>query len=152
MDAFAKFSLTTMIAIAPTTMAAADSPPADAKPVVEIVQRLEKEGYAPVTGFSFDDGNWEFEVSREGASRELTVDPMSGEILGEYADDVDPRPPKGAMPLSELLLGLQKAGYADVHEASFERRVWEIEIYRDGAERELQVDPITGKVTGDRAD
>lgn len=152
MNMLRQFSLAAVLGTSSVAGVFADSPLPGAKPIVEIVQRLEKEGYSPVTGFSFDDGVWEVEVSKGNASLELVVDPQSGATLNEYPDDVDPRPPKGTMPLSELLLGLQKAGYDNFHDASFERRYWEIELYRDGVERELQVDPATGKVVADRVD
>lgn len=125
----------------------------DLLPMVKIVQRLEKDGYGPFTELSMDDGNWEVEVRKQDASLELTVDPVSGKVLSEHRDDAEPTPRADAMTLSELLQTVTNSGsYQDFEEVSFERRYWEIEVYRDGQKRELHVDPMTGKVIADRID
>ncbi|HEY8503283.1 MAG TPA: PepSY domain-containing protein, partial [Gemmataceae bacterium] len=89
---------------------------------------------------------------KDGAAYELTVDGRSGRILSEHRDDAEPRPPRGARPLSQILHLLIKAGYTNIHDVSFERRYWEIEAYRGDGKRELHVQPTTGEVIRDRRD
>ena len=122
-------------------------------PMIEIVQHLEKDGYGPFSELSMDDGRWEIEVRKQSQSLELTVDPTSGKVLSEHRDDSEQTPGKDAMALSRLLQTVSKNGsYQDFEEVSFERRYWEVEVYRDGQKRELHVDPITAKVIADRID
>jgi hypothetical protein len=148
----AKPLLLAAVAVAPATVRSDDVRPADAKTMLEIVQSLEDAGYGPVVDVSFDDGGWEVEAYKGGASVELAVDPTSGDILSEHRDDSEPRPPEGSRKLSEVLTALEKAGHSKFDEASFERRYWEVETHRDNAKYELHVDPKTAEVITERID
>ncbi len=141
-----------LVAAAPLTMVIADQPPADAKPILKIVEQLENQGYGPFIELSFDDGVWEVEVYRQDTPYELAVDPRSGEILSEHRDDAEPRPPRDALPLSKILRTLEKKGYNRISEVSFERRYWEIELLRADGKHEIHVSPKTGEVIHDRLD
>jgi uncharacterized membrane protein YkoI len=121
--------------------------------MIEIVQQLEKDGYGPFSELSMDDGNWEVEVRKQGESVELTVDPINGKVLSEHRDDAEQTPGRDAMALSTLLqIVSDNGGYKNFDEVSFERRYWEIEVYKNGQKRELHVDPRTAKVVADRLD
>jgi len=135
-------------------LAFADPPPAaGAKSMLKIVTSLEKAGYGPFTDVSFDDGHWEVEVYKNGVEYELRVDPASGKVIAEDRDDDnDAHPTADMKPLSAILQSLQSAGFNPIREVSFERRHWEIEATQNGAKRELHVDPMTAKVTANRAD
>lgn len=65
---------------------AGERPPADAKPLVEIIQSLEAQGYLPITEISMDDGVWEVEAYKDNVERELRVNPVTGEILSDRKD------------------------------------------------------------------
>jgi uncharacterized membrane protein YkoI len=136
----------------PAAIRADESPPADGKQLLEIVRGLEEQGYAPIIETSFDDGVWEVEAYKNEAAFELSVNPTSGEVVSEHPDDGDPKPPADALPLSSIIEGLEKAGYSDVNDLSFERHIWEVEATRESTKRELRVDPKSGKVISDRAD
>ncbi|MEX1040521.1 MAG: PepSY domain-containing protein [Pirellulaceae bacterium] len=121
--------------------------------LLEVVERLEAAGYAPLTEISMDDGAWEVETRKEGESVELTVDLVSGKVLAEHRDDPETVPPADAMRLSKLLRIVLKDGtYKNLDEVSFERRYWEIEVYKDRQKRELYVDPMTANIVSDRVD
>lgn len=130
----------------------ADQPPSGAKPVVEIVERLEHQGFGPFAEISFDDGVWEVEVYKDDAPLELAIDAESANILSEHRDDAEPRPPRDALSLSRLLRQLEKAGYGAISEVSFERRFWEIETLRPDGKHEIHVNPATGEIINDRLD
>nr|WP_320015957.1 PepSY domain-containing protein [uncultured Desulfobacter sp.] len=66
---------------------AGERPPADSKPIVEIIQTLETQGYAPITEISMDDGLWEVEAYKNNEERELRVNPLTGEILSDRRDN-----------------------------------------------------------------
>jgi len=66
---------------------AGERPPADAKPLVEIIKTLEAQGYAPIAEISMDDGVWEVEAYKNNEERELRVNPLTGEILSDRKDD-----------------------------------------------------------------
>ena len=121
--------------------------------MIEIVQRLEKDGYGPFAELSMDDGNWEVEARKRDAPLELTVDPISGDVLSEHRDDAEQTPPVGSMRLSKLLETVsENGGYQEFDEVSFERRYWEVEVLKDGQKHELHVDPLTATVIADRLD
>ncbi len=119
---------------------------------MEIVEQFEHQGYGPFIELSFDDGFWEVEVYKQDAPYELAVDARSGKTLSEHRDDAGPRPPRDAQPLSRILRGLEKAGYAEIEEVSFERRYWELEVLRADGKHEIHVDPKTGAIINDRLD
>lgn len=123
-----------------------------AKTLVEIVSTLEESGYGPVIDVSFDDGGWEVESYKGETCVELFIDSKTGKILSEHRDDAEAKPPTDGLKLSELLQVVEKAGYERIVEASFGRKAWEVEAYRDGVKRELRVDPTSGEIISDRAD
>ncbi len=146
------FAALAAIAVVPMSFVLADRPPEGARPIVEIVEQLEKQGYGPFSELDFDDGNWEVEVYKGDAPYELTVDPRNGKVLAEFRGDAEPRPPRDAQPLSQILRSVLKAGYTDIHDVSFERRYWELEAFRDNGKYEVHVQPATGEILRERRD
>ncbi len=144
-------SFVTIVAVS-TSLVLADHPAADDKPIVEIVQQLEKQGYGPFSELDFDNGNWEIEVYKDDVAYELAVEGRSGKILSEHRDDAEPRPPRDAQPLSQILHSLTKNGYTQIHDVSFERRYWEIEAFRQDLKYEIHVHPTTGELISERRD
>lgn len=136
----------------PLSVVLADRPKAEVKPVVEIVERLEQQGYGPFIEVSVDDGYWEVEVYKKDTPYELAVEGRSGRVLYEHRDDAEPRPPGEAQSLSRILRTLIKAGYTNIDEVSFERRYWEIEAFRENGKHEIHVHPTSGEVISDRRD
>lgn len=124
----------------------------DSKPIVEVVEQLEKDGYGPFSDISFDLGHWEIEVFKQDVPYELVVDGTTGKVLSEHRDDADSRPPKEALPLSRVLRTLIEAGATSIDDVSFERRYWEVELHRQDGKREVLVHPVTGEVVSDRLD
>jgi len=60
-----------------------ETPPANAKPLSEVIKVLEDQGYRTITEVEFEDGVWEIEVHQsDGKEIEIKVDPVSGEIKG----------------------------------------------------------------------
>lgn len=121
--------------------------------MIDVVQRLESDGYGPFTELSLDNGNWEIEVRKQAESLELIVDPASGRVISEHRDDSEIAPPGNSMKLSQLLKTVaQDETYQRFEEVSFERRYWELEVFKDGRKWELHVDPVTARIVAERAD
>jgi len=57
-------------------------PPANARPLSEIVRILESEGHTVIPEIRFDDWVWIARVYRSGLEFEVQIEPLSGEILG----------------------------------------------------------------------
>ena len=58
-----------------------ESPPANAKPLSEIIKSVEDKGYKTITELEFDDGVWQVEVHQpDGKEVHIKVDPVSGAI------------------------------------------------------------------------
>ena len=51
-----------------------------------VVNRLEKEGYTPISEVEFEDGVWEIEAAKDGDTAELVVELVSGQIKIRTAD------------------------------------------------------------------
>ncbi len=158
MNALHSFLAVGLVSGVAATLAAAQAPsavgndaaPATAKGIIEVVEQLEAKGYGPIVDIDFDRGNWEVEAYKGDVQFELVVDGRSGQVLHEYRDDAEPRPPQGALSLSRLLKTLKAAGYDQFEDASFERRYWDVDCHRNDGPHDLHVDPITAKVVSDR--
>jgi len=58
-----------------------ETPPANAKPLSEVIKALEDQGYRTITEVEFEDGVWEIEVHEtDGKEIKLKVNPVSGEV------------------------------------------------------------------------
>ncbi|WP_290583142.1 PepSY domain-containing protein [Ketobacter sp.] len=66
---------------------AGERPPAGSKPLVDIIQALEAQGYSPITEISMDNGVWEVEAYKNNEERELRVNPLTGEVVSDRLDD-----------------------------------------------------------------
>lgn len=67
------------LAVAPA-MAQVSRPPADSKPLSEIIKMLEDAGFAPYD-VEFKAGRWHVDaMNKEGQRRDLRVHPATGEI------------------------------------------------------------------------
>ena len=56
-------------------------PPANAKPLSEIIKAAEDKGYKVISEVEFDDGVWEIEAHQpDGKEVHVKVDPLSGAI------------------------------------------------------------------------
>ena len=59
-----------------------EAPPANAKPLSEIVRSLEDQGYNDVERIKFDDNVWVIDVHRAGGKKiKLHVNPVSGQVV-----------------------------------------------------------------------
>lgn len=134
-------------------LAAADAPPpAGSLPLATILQKVEQGGYQAVTEVSFDDGEWEVEAMEGTRPVGLRIVPATGEIRSVHADEPHPAVPAKALPLADVLKGLETAGYTTITKLELETTGWEVECHKSGQPRELVVDPLTAKVLSDRAD
>jgi len=58
-----------------------ETPPANAKPLSEIIKSIEDKSYGSITDVEFEDGVWELEVHQPGGKEmTLKVDAISGTI------------------------------------------------------------------------
>lgn len=62
-------------------------PPADALALSEIIGAVKEAGFANVADISFEGRSWEIEATRDNKKRELHVDPSSGKVISDRADD-----------------------------------------------------------------
>lgn len=126
--------------------------PAQALPLSSVLREVEKQGFTPVCEVDFDDGLWEIEAFSQGEAVEINVDPATGKVVHQQADEPKPAPASPQPSLSQLAMELEKQGFSPIVEISREAKGCEVEAYRDGVRRELLVDPASGKVISDRVD
>ncbi len=67
--------------------ALADKPPADVKPLSEVLRKLEQAGHGRIPQIGFDDAHWKVDTRRDGKKREVPVDSRTGEGMKDRADD-----------------------------------------------------------------
>jgi len=61
-----------------------ETPPANAKPLSEIIKSVEDRHYGAITEVEFEGGKWEIEVHQPGGKEiEIHVDAISGQITRE---------------------------------------------------------------------
>lgn len=126
-----------------------DRPPADARPLSQVVAILEQDRFDVITEIDWDDNKWEIEARHDGKWWELDVS-SAGEILKrDDTDAEDDVPPAGSLPLSHVLNGVERAhAPARVTEVEFDDNHWEIELHDGNREIELKINPRTGQPKG----
>ncbi len=76
----------------------------------------------------------------------LAILPVAA-LAGWFSHD---QPPANALPLSGLIKQIEDAGYKTIVEIRFKDGAYEVEAFdASGKEIELEVDPLTGKVSQD---
>lgn len=130
---------------------ARQKPQADIKSLAEIVTRFEAVG-CQIVDASFDKGRWQLEGYRNDLSFELAVDRETGLLKSMRQDLVNPPPPAGAKPLSQILANVQKAGWTQIVSVELDHGRWDVDAYRDLTRRELRLDAISGTIVVERAD
>jgi len=56
-------------------------PPANGKPLSEVIRSIEAEGHRVITDVDFDENVWIVRVYKRGLEFELRLDPVTGETL-----------------------------------------------------------------------
>ncbi len=126
----------------------ADAPPRSGKQLAAVLELVAAKGYTSVTEISFDDGYWEVEAMKGGASVELQVDPQSGAGVSERSDGPHPQLPTNSKTLRDIVTALEKAGYGQIAKIDFETTGWAAEARRGVQWRELILD-LDGNVVSD---
>ncbi|HBF08071.1 MAG TPA: PepSY domain-containing protein [Gammaproteobacteria bacterium] len=68
----------------------------------------------------------------------------SGLIFGSAA--LADRVPEGSLPLSEIVKGLEAAGYGNIEYIRMDKKRWKVRLVKDGQDMELRIDPFTAQV------
>jgi hypothetical protein len=76
-----------VFALSPLAFATDDKPGPDWMSPEQVTQKLEAAGYSNITGLEADDGHWEGKGVKNGKIMEFHVDPKSGAITKEEADN-----------------------------------------------------------------
>lgn len=125
--------------------AIAERPPANSKPLSEILQGVEKSRPGTVISADFDDRLWEIVVCDTGGRecREVYVDPRSGkeQRVGRESN-WDTRPPPSGKRASEIARSVEDRKLGVITELEFDDPLWEVEVRADRGRAKLYVDPI----------
>ena len=149
---FLKWSAMGVAGLAATAFIAGAVPPESSKPLSEVLQKVEGQGYAALTEASFDDGVWEIEALHDGKPVEIHVNPQTVEIVSEHPEEAHDKLPQDAKSLTAIAKQLEQDGYQSIESIDFDRTGWEAEVVNNGQERELILDAKSGKVLSQRAD
>lgn len=128
---------------------AEDRPPADARPLAEVVALLENGQIDVITEIDWDSDKWEIEARKDDKWFDLDISP-SGEILKRESTGPEKDvPPADSLPLSHILNGIERAhAPARITEVEFDDDHWEIQL-RDGDRKiDLKINPRSGHPKG----
>lgn len=139
----------TCLALAAGAGMAAEVPGADAKPLSQLLEAVEKAQPGVVVSAEFDDRRWELlACNPDGRScRELRIDPRSARTLRERSEtNFDLRPPAGGKTASQIAAAVEALKLGTITELEFDDPVWEVEVHGQGVRAKLYVDPASGEV------
>ena len=129
---------------------AAELPPADAKPLSQILEAVEAAHPGVIISAEFDERRWEV-ISCEAGSRltcrELQIDPSSAKTLRSSRDqNFDARPPAGGKTAAQIARGIEDRKLGTIVEIEFDDPVWELSLRGNGVRAKLDVDPVSGEI------
>ena len=125
--------------------AVGDAPPADGKPLSEILQVVEKQPATRVAEVEFDDGRWEVKACDAAGCQKLEIDPRTGEVARRRSSGRDELPAADAKPLSAIARWVEASGQGVIEEIEFDDGVWEVDVRKDGRKAKLVIDPVSGE-------
>lgn len=137
------------LALAAATALAAEVPGADAKPLSQLLEGVEKAHPGVVVSAEFDDRRWEvLSCNPDGRScRELRIDPRSAKTLRDSREtSFDLRPPAGGKTASQIAAAVEALKLGTITELEFDDPAWEVEVHGNGVRAKLYVDPASGEV------
>ncbi len=125
---------------------AGDVPPADSKPLSEILRLVEQQKLGGFSEANFDDGLWQLKICKAGACQNLYIAPRSGDEIRRRGVDSDETPSKNAKSLSGIIQSVEDRGLGAITEVEFDDGFWEVDIRENGRKIKLINDPITGDI------
>lgn len=116
-------------------------PPADAKPLSEILKQVEDRDLGRICEAEFDDGAWEVKVCSDAGCQKLYLDPRTGEERRRRATRVDERPPANARAVSVIVRSVEAQKLGVITEVEFEYGRWELKVRAADRKIKLYLDP-----------
>ena len=140
---------TLLLALAGGGAWAAEVPPADAQPLSQILEAVEKNHPGVIVSADFDERRWEVvSCSADGRScRELRIDPRTAKTLRDSRDmNFDIRPPTGGKTAAQIARAIEERKLGTISEIEFDDPVWEVTVHGSGVRAKLYVDPASGDI------
>ena len=140
---------TLLLALACGGAWAAEVPPADAQPLSQILEAVEKNHPGVIVSADFDERRWEVvSCSADGRScRELRIDPRTAKTLRDSRDmNFDIRPPAGGKTAAQIARAIEERKLGTISEIEFDDPVWEVTVHGSGVRAKLYVDPASGDI------
>lgn len=128
---------------------AAALPPADARPLSQILDAVVAAHPGVVVSAEFDEGRWEvLSCDADGRRcRELRVDPRSAKTLRSSVEwSGGPRPPADGRTAAQIARAIEERGLGTITELEFDAPLWELELRGTGVRAKLYVDPVSGEI------
>ena len=138
-----------VLALAAGAATARERPPADAKPLSQILTTVAQGHPGVIISAEFDDRRWDVvSCGDDGRNcRELRVDPRSGKTLRErHERNADPRPPAGAKTAAQIAHAVEQRQIGTITEIEFEHGLWEVSLRGEDVRAKLYVDPTSGDI------
>jgi len=138
-----------LLALASSAVLATEVPPADAQPLSQILEAVEKNHPGVIVSADFDERRWEVvSCSADGRScRELRIDPRTAKTLRDSRDmNFDIRPPAGGKTAAQIAAAIEARKLGTISEIEFDDPVWEVTVHGSGVRAKLYVDPASGDI------
>lgn len=87
MNTLAAFALFGSVLMGAFTMARADQPAPDWRPMEQVIAKVLQSGYSLISKLKADDGRWEGEGIKNGMKMDFHADPKTGVIIAEKPAD-----------------------------------------------------------------
>ena len=124
---------------------AGETPPADSKPLSDILLALEAREVGTIAEAEFDDGLWEVKVLKEKAWHKLYIDPKTGAENRRRGTGSEELPPANALALSKIVKSVEALNLGTISEVELEDGRWEVELRNAGRKVKLYMKPLAGK-------
>lgn len=137
------------LALAAAAAVAAEVPGADARPLSQLLEEVEKAHPGVIVSAEFDDRRWEVLSCNPDARscRELRIDPRSAQTLRDSREtNFDLRPPAGGKTAAQIAAAVEALKLGTITELEFDHPLWEVEVRGKGVRAKLYLDPASGEV------
>lgn len=137
------------MALAGAGASASELPPADAKPLSQILEAVEAANPGVIISAEYDDRRWEVISCKPDSKicRELRIDPRSAQTLRSGREmSFETRPPTGGKTAAQIARAVEERKLGTITEIEFDDTVWEVSLRGDNVRAKLYLDPVSGDI------
>ena len=123
-------------------------PPAEAKKIYQVIEHLQDRGVKQLLSIQFDDWIWKASALDGNKKTSFYMSPVSLVVFRKKQEyELDPTPPVGGKSIREILKVVEKSGYRNIRQITFENLVWKVKTYsKNSNEKKFIIEPMSGAI------